>query len=331
MTQIIFESDPETGFVIGAVSRATGIPVETLRAWERRYQIVTPQRNADNKRYYTATDVQRLKLVKQLVDKGHAVSSVASLDEAALQDRLKIHADIEGPGAVPRAIRVMVCGEILPGLSQSWDLSQTQVEMAGAYASYAEFEREALAAKPDILMLETTLLQPELLHALADLAALAHAGLCVVIYSYAPAALLAAGRKLGLRMQRGPLNLQGFMELCLWSELAPPKAEPFDLALPPGRRFDGGDLAKITSLSTTVRCECPHHLADLVFRIQAFERYSADCQNRNEQDAAIHAHLHLAAGRARAIFEEALVFLLESEGIDLAAIDAQPPNEGLSA
>jgi hypothetical protein len=81
-------------------------------------------------------------------------------------------------------------------------------------------------------------------------------------------------------------------------------------------RFDNATLARISNLSTSIRCECPQHLAELVFRISAFERYSSDCQNRNELDAAIHARLKICAGKARMLFEESLAFLIDAEGLN---------------
>lgn len=44
-------------YSIRAVSQATGLTVETLRAWERRYGIIEPKRDPSGHRIYTACDV----------------------------------------------------------------------------------------------------------------------------------------------------------------------------------------------------------------------------------------------------------------------------------
>ena len=63
----------------GAVARLTGIPVQTLRVWERRYRIVGPRQSATGQRQYSPDDVARLTVIKQLVDSGHAIGSIATL------------------------------------------------------------------------------------------------------------------------------------------------------------------------------------------------------------------------------------------------------------
>ncbi len=71
-------------YPIRAVSKLTGISIDTLRAWERRYQAVTPQRE-ESRRLYTEADVQRLHLLNAAVEKGHAIGRLAALDNEELQ------------------------------------------------------------------------------------------------------------------------------------------------------------------------------------------------------------------------------------------------------
>jgi MerR family transcriptional regulator, light-induced transcriptional regulator len=73
---------------IGAVARATGINAETLRIWERRYGLLSPSRSDGGGRLYTDADVTRLRLIKQLLDRGHAIGRVALLEEAELRETL---------------------------------------------------------------------------------------------------------------------------------------------------------------------------------------------------------------------------------------------------
>jgi hypothetical protein len=66
-----------------------------------------------------------------------------------------------------------------------------------------------------------------------------------------------------------------------------------------------------------VDCECPHHLAQLVEMLVAFERYSATCESQNPQDAEIHRTLRLGTGRARMQMEALLARILDWEQIEL--------------
>lgn len=63
-------------FPISAVSSATGVNSVTLRAWERRYGLLKPVRTDAGHRLYTEEDIERIKLILQLLDEGIAISRV---------------------------------------------------------------------------------------------------------------------------------------------------------------------------------------------------------------------------------------------------------------
>ncbi len=77
-------------YPIRAVSRLTGIGIDTLRAWERRYGAVTPARD-DRGRMYSDADVARLRLLRQAVAGGHGIGRVAALGDAALRRLAAAH------------------------------------------------------------------------------------------------------------------------------------------------------------------------------------------------------------------------------------------------
>jgi MerR family transcriptional regulator, light-induced transcriptional regulator len=66
-------------FAIKAVAHATGLTVETLRAWERRYEAVVPRRDSMGRRAYSAADITRLRLLRSATELGHPISKVARL------------------------------------------------------------------------------------------------------------------------------------------------------------------------------------------------------------------------------------------------------------
>lgn len=57
-------------FSIAAVERDTGLAKDTLRVWERRYGFPRPERDANGERAYPAEQVERLRLIKRLMDRG---------------------------------------------------------------------------------------------------------------------------------------------------------------------------------------------------------------------------------------------------------------------
>lgn len=77
------------GLPIGAVSRLVGIPVETIRTWERRHGAVSPARTPGGTRLYPPEQVERLRLLGRAVRAGLPVSRVARLAEPELRALLR--------------------------------------------------------------------------------------------------------------------------------------------------------------------------------------------------------------------------------------------------
>ena len=76
---------------IADVERDTGIGKDTLRVWERRYDFPRPDRDALGERVYSADQIDRLRIIRRLLDKGMRPSKVLPLDLPALQQLLDKH------------------------------------------------------------------------------------------------------------------------------------------------------------------------------------------------------------------------------------------------
>jgi PAS domain S-box-containing protein len=68
---------------VGELSRRTGVGIATLRAWERRFGLLSPVRSDSGQRLYTDADVDRVVAVSRLVAEGLTVSAAASRIAAA--------------------------------------------------------------------------------------------------------------------------------------------------------------------------------------------------------------------------------------------------------
>ncbi|MGR8953562.1 MAG: MerR family transcriptional regulator, partial [Gammaproteobacteria bacterium] len=75
--------DNQGQYLISTVSKRSGVKSELVRAWERRYQAVSPTRTAGGHRVYTDQDIARLKLLNEATSHGHSISRIAkySLDD----------------------------------------------------------------------------------------------------------------------------------------------------------------------------------------------------------------------------------------------------------
>jgi DNA-binding transcriptional MerR regulator/methylmalonyl-CoA mutase cobalamin-binding subunit len=77
-----------SSYPIRAVAKLTGIPEDTLRAWERRYRAVTPRRSARG-RLYSDKEIQRLLLLREAIDQGHSIGQIAIIADDQLRALLK--------------------------------------------------------------------------------------------------------------------------------------------------------------------------------------------------------------------------------------------------
>jgi len=73
---------------VKAAAQLAGVSEHTLRAWERRYQAVSPGRSGTGRRFYSLEEVERVRMLQRLVDRGHSISSVANLSDPQLADLL---------------------------------------------------------------------------------------------------------------------------------------------------------------------------------------------------------------------------------------------------
>ncbi|MFO7646734.1 MULTISPECIES: MerR family transcriptional regulator [Halomonas] len=77
------EQAPHTGetplYPIREVSRLTGVNSVTLRAWERRYGLIKPQRTPKGHRLYAREDIERVEQILQWLNRGVPVSQVREL------------------------------------------------------------------------------------------------------------------------------------------------------------------------------------------------------------------------------------------------------------
>lgn len=74
----------ETRLNITAVERDVGLSKDVLRVWERRYGFPTPERDANGERLYPLPQVERLRVIKRLLDQGHRPGRLVGASDEAL-------------------------------------------------------------------------------------------------------------------------------------------------------------------------------------------------------------------------------------------------------
>lgn len=115
-------SDPVLS--ISAVERDTGLSKDTLRMWERRYGFPNPHRDARGERVYSIHQVQKLQVVKRLMERGHRPGKILP---RPLQDLEALGSVRAGGPQISREMEIFLhlikgheLAELRRHLSQAW-------------------------------------------------------------------------------------------------------------------------------------------------------------------------------------------------------------------
>lgn len=75
-------------YSIKDLEKISGIKAHTIRIWERRYQLIEPQRTSTNIRFYSDDDLKRILNVSILNQNGFKISKIASMSAEQLRERV---------------------------------------------------------------------------------------------------------------------------------------------------------------------------------------------------------------------------------------------------
>jgi hypothetical protein len=301
-----------TGYRSGVAARLAGLPVETLRVWERRYGISDAGRSPRGQRLYSSEQVRRLGLLKRAVDQGHAISTVAGLDTDAL---LALAGVAPVSDAEPRLLRLAVAGGTLA--RQLMSVRTAPVLDVVASCPHLGDAAALNGVAADVLLVEASEMSAEALPLVLEARAALQVRAVVVLYRFCDNATVRRLREHDCLVARAPSDAAEVALLCAaaYAGSGRPPPSPATAAAP--RRLSDQQLAQLAAASTSIDCECPRHLADILLMLTSFERYSAQCVNRNPADAALHQDLARSAGHARMLMEQALERLAHAEGLAL--------------
>lgn len=130
-------------YSIKVVSMRTGLSAHAIRAWERRYNAVSPKRDSNNRRYYTENDIDRLSLLKKATDAGFGISQLIDSSDEELQELISSMNIIDLP------------------LRNNQPQSETKINLPEtSYENYVESFMNALE-QMDAKTLENVLIQSE--------------------------------------------------------------------------------------------------------------------------------------------------------------------------
>ncbi|MBU1360332.1 MAG: MerR family transcriptional regulator, partial [Gammaproteobacteria bacterium] len=182
----------------GTAARLAGLPVTTLRVWERRYGVVAAPKQGNGQRLYSEADVQRLRWLRVLTQHGHAIGTIAQLDLEALR----------GLGTLPEAevsqslaaspVKALVVGR---GLARRLQAA-AGCEVVGVHDDLSAARDDAAVAPVDLLVVQLGSLQPDACQHVLALGARVHARQTAVLYAFGAAAAADELRAAGVQVLR---------------------------------------------------------------------------------------------------------------------------------
>jgi MerR family transcriptional regulator, light-induced transcriptional regulator len=282
---------------IGTIATLTGIAVERLRAWERRYGL-EPAYKSGKTRFYSKSQLDRLQLIKRLIDQGHPISTLVELTDSQLLERL---------GAQRQArLRPASTGLIGPNLLvlEQQQTDPARLDIRARWANLEAFLDDQTGAES----LEAIVVQlPVLLvSAVEKIARAQPAARIVALYQFTTPKHLVAVGELGIPTLQWPTTWQQIEYACATSAGTPLRA-----ARAAVRRFSDDQLIAIAA-SAADPSGCPGHLVELISSLNAFAEFSLSYAEE-AADAALYERVHTDTTQARAQLELALEALVDAE------------------
>lgn len=311
-------------YKIGAVSKITNIPVDTLRIWERRYSVVVPVRSKNSDRLYKSSHINRLTLLKMLVDKGHSIGTIAHLSNEDLSKRLNDHINksFTTDKKVNNRINVVAVGEVLSIQIQHTESSNNNFLFNHVYHNDNDFIENHKENDIDVLVIEYPAVHEDHIDKIDQLFENSGAKHLILIYGFTNSAARKKLDKTFYTYIEAPISIDNLQREII--DLTKDKNIANDINADitleqkaPGRRYSNKQLIELTTASRVIKCECPQHMSSIVIKLVQFEQYIAECIEKYEVDKEMHAELGNMAGHSRSILEKAITKVIQAENITL--------------
>ena len=301
--------DADDLYRIGTVAKLTGISVERLRAWERRYAML-PARREGRTRFYSRDQVERLKKMHALIERGHPISSLVDLTSEQLDARLTSRTT---EATTSQVATVGLVGPNLLVMEQQQN-EAPRVATAARWANLDAFAEDPLDTTPelDALVVQIPVLALETIEFIGKKLPSAR---LVLLYQFATAAQIEAAQTAGHPTIRWPATWLEIEQACALTTGAPLRA-----ARSAPSRFTDEELIAIASTSQDTS-GLPQHLVDLITQLNAFCEFALDCADQSTLQASdapsarLYEQLHNDTTHARAQLELALEAFVQSDAL----------------
>lgn len=270
-------------FSMSETSRRTGLSPATLRKWAARYEIDASHRSPGGHRLYSENDIERLRRISELKERGWALGDLAALGQDEIARMTPLDNTEEIPG------QVSFCGPRVVADFAPWFAARGRT-----------LEDVDVGIATGVLVWEVGSVSDQ--H-VARAQRLMQSGVPVLlVYHYALSRRLEQLKALGVTTQSGPLDWASLMR---WL-----------LAQSPAPTFTDQQLQHWATTNPNLACECPTHLAELLLKLRDFAAYCQQCSLDSPVQADIHHQLYHWTLAAQRPLETGLAAVIDHESLD---------------
>ena len=262
---------------IGSVASLTGIAVERLRAWERRYQF-SPAYKDGKTRFYSKDQLEILKKIKRLIDQGQTISSVINLTEEQLDARSgNAQSAPQAQNLVGQSPRIGLIGANLLQLEQRVSGNQ-RLDIVSRWANLDAFLGEQSGPlgdmdAPQILVLQLPVLTEQAIRQAQQ--TLPNTKI-ITLYQFATANQISRCQDQQVSTLKWPLSWAEIEYTCI-NEFGLPRL--YGVSAP--RRFSDEELIAIAAEDQDPN-QCAQHLVEQIHQLNALTDYLQTCAGEEE-------------------------------------------------
>ncbi|MBK5279805.1 MAG: MerR family transcriptional regulator, partial [Bacteroidia bacterium] len=88
-------------YSIKELERLSGIKAHTIRIWEKRYNIIEPERTSTNIRFYSDDDLKKIINVSVLNSQGIKISKIVGLSTDELKTQVEALSETKNKAEIP--------------------------------------------------------------------------------------------------------------------------------------------------------------------------------------------------------------------------------------
>ena len=317
--------EPRPLYGIGTVARLTGLKPDTLRVWERRYGLGASHKTVSGRRQYTQSDLEHLQIVAMLVADGARIGEIAKSERKTSEMLVQNRSRKLAKTLPPRKPQVVFVGaELCRWLEEH----QGCISAISAYLMRGDLtaavDQLQLNEPADMLVVECPAGSTGQLNGIEALAKRIGAERTLVVYRLGNDKWLEDLARRDMRAMPFPPDPARLAfevgRVAVAHQTEQGEFDLGDLVRVKDRTFSDSELNAARDLKSTLNCECPKHIADLITALASFEQYSSECSVENWHDAAVHACIYAYTNQSRWLMEKALSAVLEDRGQEFQSL-----------